>query len=68
MQRHSPRFHRNKPDRFTIRDCKNFISTSIQLKRMGIFDEVASLAVFLASDQAAYITGETIRIDGGLGM
>ncbi len=41
---------------------------SIPLKRIGKPEEVASLAVFLASDSANYITGETIRIDGGLAM
>lgn len=38
----------------------------IPLKRMGKPEEVAKLATFLASDSARYITGETIRIDGGL--
>ena len=36
--------------------------------RMGRPDEIASLALFLASDAAAYITGEIIRIDGGLAI
>ena len=40
---------------------------SIPAKRMGTADEVAQLCVFLASDAAGYITGEVIRIDGGLG-
>jgi 3-oxoacyl-[acyl-carrier protein] reductase len=40
----------------------------IPLKRMGSAEEVAKLVVFLASDNAAYITGEVIRIDGGLCM
>lgn len=40
----------------------------IPLKRMGKPEEVAKLAGFLASDSAAYITGEVIRIDGGLCM
>lgn len=34
--------------------------------RMGNPSEIASLAVFLASDEAAYITGQTIHVDGGL--
>jgi 3-oxoacyl-[acyl-carrier protein] reductase len=38
----------------------------IPAKRMGTPDEIASLAVFLASEMAAYITGEVIKIDGGL--
>lgn len=36
------------------------------LKRYGTADEVAALAAFLASDEASYITGATIDIDGGL--
>ena len=39
---------------------------NIPLGRMGSSDEVASLAAFLASDEAAYITGSTYFIDGGL--
>lgn len=41
---------------------------SIPLKRMGKAEEVASLAAFLADDSSDYITGEVIRIDGGLAM
>lgn len=36
------------------------------MKRMGKPEEVAALAAFLASDDASYITGQTIRIDGGM--
>lgn len=36
--------------------------------RTGMPEEVAGLALFLASDAAAYITGEVIRVDGGLCM
>lgn len=36
------------------------------LKRMGTPEEVANLYLFLASDEASYISGEVIRIDGGL--
>lgn len=37
----------------------------IPMGRAGTPEEVANLAVFLASDQAAYITGQTVMIDGG---
>lgn len=39
---------------------------NIPLGRMGTVDDVAGLAAFLASDDAAYITGSTFVIDGGL--
>lgn len=38
----------------------------IPLKRMGKPEDVAKLASFLASDESSYITGEIIKIDGGL--
>lgn len=38
----------------------------ISLGRLAHVDEIAHLAVFLASDEASYITGQIIRIDGGL--
>lgn len=44
------------------------ILNAIPLKRVGAPEEVASLAAFLASDLASYITGEVIRIDGGLAI
>lgn len=36
------------------------------LKRFGLPEEVAAVAVMLASDEAAYMTGETLTLDGGL--
>jgi len=39
---------------------------NIPAKRMGQPEEVANLVTFLASDQAAYISGENIKISGGL--
>jgi glucose 1-dehydrogenase len=39
---------------------------NIPLGRMGTSEEVAGLAAFLASDEAAYVTGSTYFIDGGL--
>lgn len=42
------------------------LKKGIALGRFGEAEEVAALAAFLASDDAAYITGETIAITGGL--
>jgi len=39
-----------------------------QLGRLGQPDEVAAAAAFLASDDATYVTGETLGVSGGLGM
>jgi 3-oxoacyl-[acyl-carrier protein] reductase len=41
---------------------------NIPLKRLGSPEDVAALAVFLASDLAAYITGAVITVDGGLSL
>ena len=46
---------------------KNVIET-IPLKRLGKPEDVAELVLFLASEEASYITGQTISIDGGLLM
>ncbi len=40
----------------------------IPLGRLGKLEEVAHLVTFLASDNSAYITGEVIRVDGGMAM
>lgn len=40
----------------------------LPLGRLGEPEEVAELCLFLASDRAAYITGEDVRIDGGVGV
>jgi 3-oxoacyl-[acyl-carrier protein] reductase len=49
-------------------DLKKAIIDKIPLKRMGKTEEVAALVTFLASDNASYITGQVMRIDGGLSV
>ena len=46
----------------------NQLMQNIPLGRVGVPEDVAALAAFLASDSANYITGEVIRIDGGLAI
>ena len=49
-------------------DRKNQIVGNIPLARYGSASEVADAVAFLASPEAAYITGSVIPVDGGLGM
>ncbi len=46
----------------------NALVDAIPMKRFAQPEDIAKLALFLASDQSDYITGEVIRIDGGLAM
>ncbi len=41
---------------------------AIPAGRMGTAEEIAAAAVFLASDEAAYVTGQTIHVNGGMAM
>jgi 3-oxoacyl-[acyl-carrier protein] reductase len=41
------------------------MEASIPLKRLGSVEDIANAALFLASEEAAYITGQTIIVDGG---
>ncbi len=49
-------------------DIKARITGTIPLGRMGDPAEVAAAVAFLASDEAAYITGQTLHINGGMAM
>ena len=44
------------------------LSGAIPLERLGTAEDVAGLVVFLASDRAAYLTGQVLAVDGGLTM
>ena len=46
-------------------DVKNQFLSQIPLGRIGSAIDIANTAVFLASNEAGYITGQTITVDGG---
>lgn len=48
-----------------LSEKRETIESFIPLKRIGLTDEVASVVVFLASQDSDYITGQTICVDGG---
>ena len=49
-------------------NIKEGLLGSIPLGRLGQAEEVAALAAFLCSEQAGYITGQVIHVDGGMAM
>jgi 3-oxoacyl-[acyl-carrier protein] reductase len=49
-------------------DQKTNINATIPMSRMGAPNEIASAVVYLASDEAAYMTGATLHVNGGMAM
>tara|TARA_R110001592_G_scaffold3525_31_gene20201 strand:- start:16208 stop:16945 length:738 start_codon:yes stop_codon:yes gene_type:complete len=49
-------------------DQKDAINANIPAKKMGASADIAAAAVFLASDEAGYVTGQTIHVNGGMAM
>ena len=53
---------------FIDKNERNSVASQIPLLRLGRPEEVAELITFLASEEASYITGQTVHINGGLHM
>ena len=64
----APGFIETDMTTFLNDDEKVEVSKNIPMKRFGTVEDVAKCIVFLASDKANYITGQTISVDGGLFM
>jgi 3-oxoacyl-[acyl-carrier protein] reductase len=47
-------------------DAKKYMLAQIPLARMGQPDDVAAAVLFLCSDEASYITGQVLRVNGGM--
>ena len=46
-------------------EYREAMEASIPLRRLGSVEDIGHAALFLASDEAGYITGQTIVVDGG---
>ena len=64
----APGFIETDMTTFLNDDEKVELSKNIPMKRFGNVEDVAKCILFLASDEANYITGQTISVDGGLFM
>jgi 3-oxoacyl-[acyl-carrier protein] reductase len=47
---------------------RDLILASVPMKRLGSGEEVGAAAVYLASSEAAYVTGQTLHVNGGMAM
>jgi 3-oxoacyl-[acyl-carrier protein] reductase len=64
----APGFIDSKMTAVLPQDAKDKMINSIPLKRIGTPEDVAAVALFLASDSSSYITGQVLPIDGGMFM
>ncbi|WP_163470384.1 SDR family oxidoreductase, partial [Haemophilus influenzae] len=47
---------------------KETILTRVPAGRLGRANEIAAAVVYLASEEAAYVTGQTLHVNGGMAM
>ena len=49
-------------------EVKKELLRGVPMGRLGTAEDIANTAVFLASDESSYITGQTIHVNGGMAM
>tara|TARA_Y100001970_G_scaffold91712_1_gene115673 strand:+ start:15 stop:749 length:735 start_codon:yes stop_codon:yes gene_type:complete len=64
----SPGFIQSKMTDNIVESVKAVLTSRIPMSRLGNGEDVANSVAFLSSDQASYITGETIHVNGGMYM
>ncbi|MGI5912512.1 MAG: 3-oxoacyl-[acyl-carrier-protein] reductase [Syntrophomonadaceae bacterium] len=64
----APGFIESDMTRILSPEQKKQILSTVAVGRLGTPEDVAALALFLASEQASYINGQVIRVDGGMGF
>ncbi len=64
----SPGFIQSKMTDNITESVKTVLTSRIPMSRLGNAEDVANSVAFLSSDQASYITGETIHVNGGMYM
>ncbi len=57
---------RSEKEGISMEEAEKTIADTIPMRRLGTAGELAALVVYLASNHAAYMTGTTIQVDGGL--
>ena len=64
----APGFIRTEMTDVLPEDVKKAMGEQIPLKHFGETKDIAEAVAFLASDEAAYITGQVLQVDGGMAM
>ncbi len=64
----SPGFIQSKMTDNIIESIKSVLTSRIPMSKLGTGEDVSNTVAFLSSDEASYITGETIHVNGGMYM
>lgn len=64
----APGFVETEMTKVLSEEARQAAMSMIAMKRFASTDDIADLAVFLASDKSSYITGQVISVDGGMAM